>query len=240
MAAKKWHLVPDPQSLDDYGWQDDRLSQRKRFLFMAAVGRHIAPLMTEPECIRVVEACEELAEGIIDSDAFCEIHQAGQSASGRSAPAIGDAANAFVGLLADDYKHNECVYHALDALGYVAATEAGVLKPSATRRQAEAVWHQPEFIAGIEAAQRIFLAYMHDVFGPNPYKPVKCLPAWRTDTVKALAHSAYESRDFSVLPILADALEDAGCEQADILNHCRHPHAAHVRGCWVVDSLLCR
>jgi hypothetical protein len=47
----------------------------------------------------------------------------------------------------------------------------------------------------------------------------------------------YESRDFSAMPILADALEDAGCENTDILDHCRGP-GQHVRGCWVVDILL--
>ncbi|MDY3562094.1 hypothetical protein R5W23_003540 [Gemmata sp. JC673] len=47
----------------------------------------------------------------------------------------------------------------------------------------------------------------------------------------------YESRDFSAMPILADALQDAGCDRADILDHCRGP-GQHVRGCWVVDLVL--
>ena len=63
-------------------------------------------------------------------------------------------------------------------------------------------------------------------------------PAWRTDTVIALARQMYESRDFSAMPILADALQDAGCDSPDILDHCRDPHATHVRGCWVVDLVL--
>jgi hypothetical protein len=48
----------------------------------------------------------------------------------------------------------------------------------------------------------------------------------------------YEGREFSAMPILADALQDAGCEHADILAHCRDPQATHVRGCWVVDLVL--
>jgi hypothetical protein len=63
-------------------------------------------------------------------------------------------------------------------------------------------------------------------------------PAWRTDTVLALARQMYESRDFSAMPILADALQDAGCDCDDILSHCREAHATHVRGCWVVDLVL--
>ncbi|MBP3958607.1 hypothetical protein J8F10_25440 [Gemmata sp. G18] len=48
----------------------------------------------------------------------------------------------------------------------------------------------------------------------------------------------YESRDFSAMPILADALQDAGCDNADILSHCRDTSLTHVRGCWVVDLAL--
>ena len=58
-----------------------------------------------------------------------------------------------------------------------------------------------------------------------------------TSTVVALARGIYESRDFSAVPILADALQDAGCENADVLEHCRG-EGPHVRGCWVVDLVL--
>ncbi|MBA4064130.1 MAG: hypothetical protein C0501_10535 [Isosphaera sp.] len=62
-------------------------------------------------------------------------------------------------------------------------------------------------------------------------------PAWRTSTVLALAQGIYGERAFDRLPILADALQDAGCEDADILAHCRGP-GPHARGCWVVDLVL--
>jgi hypothetical protein len=62
-------------------------------------------------------------------------------------------------------------------------------------------------------------------------------PAWRTSTAVALAQQMYDSRDFSTMPILADALQDAGCDNADVLAHCRGP-GPHVRGCWVVDLVL--
>ncbi len=53
----------------------------------------------------------------------------------------------------------------------------------------------------------------------------------------ALARSIYDDRAFDRLPVLADALEDAGCTDAAILDHCRGP-GPHVRGCWVVDLIL--
>jgi hypothetical protein len=55
--------------------------------------------------------------------------------------------------------------------------------------------------------------------------------------VARLARGIYDDRAFDRLPILADALEDAGCHDTAILDHCRQP-GPHVRGCWVVDLLL--
>ena len=79
-------------------------------------------------------------------------------------------------------------------------------------------------------------AIMRDIFG-NPFRPAAFDPAWRTSTAVALASQMYESRDFGAMPILADALQDAGCDSEDVLGHCRGP-GPHVRGCWVVDLVL--
>ncbi len=78
---------------------------------------------------------------------------------------------------------------------------------------------------------------LRDIFG-NPFRPVPFSPKWATDTAVSLARTMYESRDFSAMPILADAFQDAGCDSEDILNHCRDVNATHVRGCWVVDRVL--
>ncbi len=77
---------------------------------------------------------------------------------------------------------------------------------------------------------------LRDVIG-NPFRPLTADPAWLTATVRALAEGIYADRAFDRMPILADALEDAGCDNADILAHCRGP-GPHVRGCWVVDLIL--
>jgi hypothetical protein len=83
------------------------------------------------------------------------------------------------------------------------------------------------------------VALLRDIFG-NPFRPVTFSAAWRTSTAGALAAQMYESRDFSAMPILADALQDAGCDNDDVLNHCRDTKQTHVRGCWVVDGVLAR
>jgi hypothetical protein len=60
---------------------------------------------------------------------------------------------------------------------------------------------------------------------------------WKDGLIPAMAQAIYEAHRFDDLPILADALEDAGCDNRDILAHCRAPRP-HGRGCWVVDALL--
>jgi hypothetical protein len=61
--------------------------------------------------------------------------------------------------------------------------------------------------------------------------------AWLTPTVISLAEGIYTKPAFNRMPILADALEDAGCDNADILDHCRGS-GQHVRGCWMIDLVL--
>jgi hypothetical protein len=77
---------------------------------------------------------------------------------------------------------------------------------------------------------------VRDIFG-NPFRPVKVNREWLTSTVVELARQIYTTKDFSILGILGDALQDAGCNNADVLEHCRAA-ASHQPGCWVVDLLL--
>jgi hypothetical protein len=90
-------------------------------------------------------------------------------------------------------------------------------------------------------AEKVVLSgLLRDVFG-NPCRPrPEFATEWRTDTATTLALQMYDSRDFSAMPILADALQDAGCDNDDILSHCRDTSLPHVRGCWVVDLVLGR
>jgi hypothetical protein len=75
-----------------------------------------------------------------------------------------------------------------------------------------------------------------EVFG-NPFRPLAWNPHWFTSTVRDLATHIYARHEFTSMPILADALQDAGCDDEQILAHCRasRPHA---RGCWVLDAIL--
>jgi hypothetical protein len=88
-----------------------------------------------------------------------------------------------------------------------------------------------------EAAQQV--SFLRDIFG-NPFRPVTVDPNWLTSTVVALAEGIYAERAFDRMPILVDALQDAGCDNSDILSHCRDTQFTHVRGCWVIDLLTGR
>ena len=92
------------------------------------------------------------------------------------------------------------------------------------------------------AAHRAWMSWaplIRCVFG-NPFRPPLLQAAWLTwndGCVRKLADGIYGDRRFEDLPVLADALEDAGCQDEAILTHCRSP-MEHVRGCWVVDLIL--
>jgi hypothetical protein len=85
-----------------------------------------------------------------------------------------------------------------------------------------------------EVMERLYPLYL-DIAGQLPRPPLK--PGWRNEAVTALAGTMYETRNFAALPALADALEEAGCDER-LLAHCRGPGPHVVRGCWVVDLVL--
>ncbi|HEY1190427.1 MAG TPA: hypothetical protein VGE74_22525 [Gemmata sp.] len=71
----------------------------------------------------------------------------------------------------------------------------------------------------------------------NPFVPLTWKPDWFTSTVCDIAAHIYEAREFGAMPILADALQDAGCDAEPVLAHCRM-NRPHARGCWVLDAIL--
>jgi hypothetical protein len=113
-----------------------------------------------------------------------------------------------------------------------------------TREAVNMVYHaargtRPYLAAHSTDIRRIEAAVLRDLFG-NPIRSTRIDPAWLTwngGTIPKLAQAVYDDRAFDRLPVLADALEEAGCTNTEILAHCRGP-GPHVRGCWAVDLLL--
>jgi hypothetical protein len=89
----------------------------------------------------------------------------------------------------------------------------------------------------LNRAYRVNMFLLRDIFG-NPFRPVVFEPPWITSDVSAMAKGIYFDRAFDRLPILADALQEAGCDSTEILTHCRNTNLLHARGCWVIDSIL--
>jgi hypothetical protein len=140
------------------------------------------------------------------------------------------------------------------ALAYAALAAAGAaaVDPDIKRSEVRAAYDTATALAyGANATMawqreetrseehRVQADLLRDIFG-NPFRAVLVAPAWLSwngETVLRLAESIYQERAFERLPILADALEDAGCTDSAILEHCRGPEP-HVRGCWAIDLLL--
>jgi len=110
---------------------------------------------------------------------------------------------------------------ARDAVEWILAGDSGPIDLFGPKRMAEAA-QQSEIL--------------RDIVG-NSFCPVTLIPSWLTSTVVYLARGIYIDRAFDRMPILADALQDAGCDNQGILNHCRQP-GFHCRGCWPLDLIL--
>lgn len=90
-----------------------------------------------------------------------------------------------------------------------------------------------------ERVNRQFCELLRCLFGPLPFRSVTIDSSWHTEKVGQLAQHIYEERKFEDIPILSDALIDAGCTNQEIIDHCRSKEP-HCRGCWVVDLLLAK
>jgi hypothetical protein len=120
----------------------------------------------------------------------------------------------------------------IDVAAAVAAHAVGPYLPHSD--QYRSAWRDAH---RMESAKQSDL--IRNIFG-NPFRPVTIAPAilhWNDSTVIKLAQAIYDASAFERMAILGDALEEAGCTAADVLNHCRQP-GPHTKGCWVVDLLL--
>jgi hypothetical protein len=117
---------------------------------------------------------------------------------------------------------------------------AEITEEETERAAAKAVESGLEIKVGWNKRQVIHCDLLRELFGERPFREPSTRYAWlnrQGDAVGRLAAAIYADHAFDRLPILADALEDAGCTDAAILDNCRGP-GPHVRGCWVVDLIL--
>jgi hypothetical protein len=128
-----------------------------------------------------------------------------------------------------------------------ATAEAALFPKELEQRKKQRPLWPPDVQAAKQRFERIWgrehraqCSLVREVFGPLSFRRVKVKKSWvRWDggTVPKIAQNIYDCRAFALMSLLADALEEVGCTDADILNHCRQT-GEHVRGCWLVDLLL--
>ncbi len=188
-----------------------QFTQRKLRLFVCACCRAAWHLLEHPGSRAAVEIAEQFADGAVtDTERRAAIR--GASKTIDSAGPVGSKA-----------------YHAACAADdLINGPNLGLFDGSyllATALQCDPPEPLPH------------AALLREIFG-NPFRPVTFDPIWRTSDVMLLANGIYAERAFERMPILADALQDAGCDSDDILAHLRDANATHVRGCWALDLVL--
>jgi hypothetical protein len=200
--------------------------RRKLRLFGVAVARRVIHLVSNPHLHELLVAAEAFADGVGTQAGLERLRVLGGV---DSFLVVGDnkSAERYRYLLTRTTPEEL----AAQAVGGLGARDA---RSAASGHNSAALALERENIEAETARQCDLL---RDIFGSPFHKPPEFNKAWRTDTAVSLARQMYDSRDFSALPILADALQDAGCDSADVLSHCRGP-GPHVRGCWVVDLVL--
>jgi hypothetical protein len=187
---------------------------------------------------RIVELSERFADGLISWDELRVARGAAWFEPRSHAP----AAAAFTAVQPEDLVYDLGVAVFGQSIHAKAPREVASAREQAEKTPWWAFWNRGKARSREEAFQCHLL---RDIVG-NPFQPVTLDPGWLTPTVKVLAEAAYEERalplgelDAARLGVLADALEDAGCGNADLLGHLRGP-GPHVRGCWALDLLLGR
>lgn len=140
-----------------------------------------------------------------------------------------------------EWGNDSISFHTLRAAMWLSSREVGEAAWNCSTEVTKAVRAVARYAGQLEGAvgpeRELQTRLLREIFG-NPFRPVAFSPDWRTDTAVTLARQMYDAREFSAAPILADALQDAGCDSEELLNHLRDTSATHVRGCWALDLVL--
>jgi len=230
MTEAEWLEGTDPNEMLPWLIESEP-SERKVRLFCCACCRRIWHLFSDVRCRNAVEIAERFADGIASEE---ELQEAGEQADEAADEAedsnlpdfkkfaLGGSSNAVAFTV--DVSPNP-----ITAAEWAVYAVAG---SSAVDNEDEEAKRLAAF--GLEVRGQANI--LRDIFG-NPFRPVTLDGSFLSNKVVGLAQKIYDTGDFDRLLLVANALEAAGCDNADILNHCREP-GEHVRGCWVVDTIL--
>jgi hypothetical protein len=211
MTEADWLASDDPSAL--LSFLGDKASARKVRLFAVACCRRVRHLLTDPRSVEALEVGERYAE------------KGGKPGDLSAAERGADSAQFAIW---GQQPRRQPVWG------------ASLWAKLCVIRSRIPGYHNVNvapLAAAVSAADRV--AVLRDLFG-NPFRPADLGLAWRSPIVLGLARAVYDGGRFDdrqALGVLADALEDAGCDHAELLSHLRGP-GPHVRGCWALDVLL--
>ena len=214
MTEAEWLACTDAQPL--LSFLVGTASARKLRLIACGCCRQIWDRLTDERSRRAVEVAERFADGLATSGDLLAASHAAYDAAMAAASTHGP--NWAAAGAAADTSNPEIARRVLGDGGAVSFA-AYKAKSGRRLRQCQVIW---------------------DIMGPLPFRPVAAEAAWLTwngGMVTKLARGIYEERAYDRLPVLADALEEAGCAEAELLGHLRSA-GPHVRGCWALDLIL--
>jgi hypothetical protein len=223
-----WLACSDPLALLSY--LESRSSPRKLRLFACALARRYWTLLRDGRSRSALIAGERLADGeVIDLEEL----QAGAQQAEYNAPLFLVPAHAATTATLAAFPI-EAAQAALTASRQQAVRDAAYAGVPGIDEQ-DAIAEAGEAEAGVQCQT------IRHIFG-NPFRPVVVEPGlrhWHDGLIVRMARLVYDNHQVEDMPFLADALEEAGCRNDELLAHCRQP-GAHPRGCWALDALLQR
>lgn len=242
MTEAEWLACNDPTPMLEFLRSDRTTSERKLRLFAAACCRRVWGYLDENNR-HALGTLEQFVDGNISADSLGK--PTVQDPSDDDWPYYGrDYTSDAVGVaLRFDLSGHDSAFWVAELLRTRADNAAIYTQNATIARGGE--FDAAHWKSCAEASSRAIAAeraaqshWVREIFH-GPRRPVHFRGHWRTTTLLQRAGDIYVNRKFEDMPILADDLEKAGCDSADILSHCRQP-GPHVRGCWVIDSLLCK
>lgn len=226
MTEEEWNACADPQRMLEL--LRTKGSSRKWRLAAVACCRSIWSMLPDEESRAAVELSELYADGLVTGEQMAAVQSRITPRSQRHyfnphRSRLGDAASEFVRTLARPTMRAKTVNRNARWVILSAWRFSDALRSMIANKQA------------LDLTAEKCCRVLRCIF--EPFHPVTLNPAWLTPTVKQLAEAIYVEKAFDRMPILGDGLEEAGCDNTEILEHFRKP-GEHVRGCWVVDLIL--
>lgn len=224
MTESEWQACTDPQKMLEF--LEGKMSERKCRLFIVACCRRIWHLITNERSQEAVEIAERYADGFATSVELAEAYEAAWPPVHQVGMLNLFATFVVCGSCSSDLFSSLRIAGKTHVQGIAHHVVSAVIRQYHINEERAVGWSRQD-------------AFLRCIFG-NPFCPVvieHAWLAWNDGTIPKLAQAIYDERAFDRLPILADALEESGCTNSDILHHCRQPDE-HVRGCWVVDLIL--